>query len=72
MAGREAEAVQAERDFDTLLQQPAIWEPTMLILREKGKRQRERGIDFFVKRQTNQVAEAMRTVGQWTPYEPVP
>jgi hypothetical protein len=44
----------------------------MLILREKGKRQRERGIDFFVKRQTNQVAEAMRTVGQWTPYEPVP
>ncbi|CTP93367.1 putative type III effector protein [Xanthomonas translucens pv. poae] len=71
-AGREAEAAQAERDFDTLLQQPAIWEPTMLILREKGKRQRERGIDFFVKRQTNQVAEAMRTVGQWTPYEPVP
>ncbi|MCT8285736.1 type III effector [Xanthomonas translucens pv. translucens] len=72
MAGREAEAAQTERDFDALLQQPAIWEPTMLILREKGKRQRERGIDFFVKRQTNQMAEAMRTVGQWTPYEPVP
>ncbi|UKE45550.1 XopZ family type III secretion system effector [Xanthomonas cerealis] len=72
MAGREAEAAQAERDFDALLSQPAIWEPTILILREKGKRQRERGIDFFVKRQTNQLAEAMRTVGQWTPYEPVP
>ncbi|KLD75743.1 hypothetical protein Y886_25165 [Xanthomonas hyacinthi DSM 19077] len=72
MAGREAEAAQADRAFDALLSQPAVWEPTMLILREKGKRQRERGIDFFVKRQTNQLAEAMRTVGQWTPYEPVP
>ncbi|PPT93395.1 type III effector [Xanthomonas theicola] len=72
IAGREAEAARADRAFDALLNEPAVWEPTMLILREKGKRQRERGIDFFVKRQTNQLAESMRTVGQWTPYEPVP
>ena len=64
--------MEADRAFDDLISHPGIWEPTILILREKGKRQRERGIDFFVKRQTNQAAEAMRTVGQWIPYEPVP
>ncbi|MEB1392600.1 XopZ family type III secretion system effector [Xanthomonas campestris pv. campestris] len=72
VAGCEAQAVEADRAFDDLISHPGIWEPTILILREKGKRQRERGIDFFVKRQTNQAAEAMRTVGQWIPYEPVP
>jgi|GEM_PF-2487491 len=71
-AGCHAQAAQAERAFDELISHPSIWEPTILILREKGKRQRERGIDFFVKRQTNHSAEAMRTVGQWTPYDPVP
>lgn len=72
VAGCEAQAAEADRAFDELISNPSIWEPTILILREKGKRQRERGIDFFVKRQTNQSAEAMRTVGQWIPYEPVP
>lgn len=71
-AGCHAQAARAEHAFDELISHPSIWEPTILILREKGKRQRERGIDFFVKRQTNQSAEAMRTVGQWIPYEPVP
>ncbi|MBO9877755.1 XopZ family type III secretion system effector [Xanthomonas sp. D-99] len=72
IAGCEAQAAEADRAFDELISHPGIWEPTILILREKGKRQRERGIDFFIKRQTNQAAEAMRTVGQWIPYEPVP
>ncbi|WP_428942528.1 XopZ family type III secretion system effector [Xanthomonas oryzae] len=72
VAGSEAQVAEADRAFDELINHPSIWEPTILILREKGKRQRERGIDFFVKRQTNQSAEAMRTVGQWIPYEPVP
>ncbi|KKY03563.1 type III effector, partial [Xanthomonas citri pv. fuscans] len=72
VAGCEAQAAEADRAFDELISHPGIWEPTILILREKGKRQRERGIDFFIKRQTNQAAEAMRTVGQWIPYEPVP
>ncbi|QOY21775.1 type III effector [Xanthomonas citri] len=72
VAGCGAQAAEADRAFDELISHPGIWEPTILILREKGKRQRERGIDFFIKRQTNQAAEAMRTVGQWIPYEPVP
>ncbi|MBV6814999.1 XopZ family type III secretion system effector [Xanthomonas campestris pv. passiflorae] len=72
IAGCDAQAAEADRAFDALISHPSIWEPTILILREKGKRQRERGIDFFIKRQTNQAAEAMRTVGQWIPYEPVP
>ncbi|QHG89105.1 MULTISPECIES: XopZ family type III secretion system effector [Xanthomonas] len=71
-AGCEAQAMEADRAFDDLISHPGIWEPTILILREKGKRQRERGIDFFIKRQVNQAAEASRTVGQWIPYEPVP
>ncbi|MDO7939628.1 XopZ family type III secretion system effector [Xanthomonas euvesicatoria pv. eucalypti] len=72
VAGCEAQAAEADRAFDELISHPSIWEPTILILREKGKRQRERGLDFFIKRQTNQAAEASRTVGQWIPYEPVP
>ncbi|XUP35362.1 XopZ family type III secretion system effector (plasmid) [Xanthomonas axonopodis pv. vasculorum] len=72
VAGCETQAEEADRAFDELISHPSIWEPTILILREKGKRQRERGIDFFIKRQTNQAAEASRTVGQWIPYEPVP
>ncbi|MFD2735805.1 XopZ family type III secretion system effector [Xanthomonas dyei] len=71
-AGCETQAADTDRAFDELIGDPGIWEPTILILREKGKHHRERGIDFFVKRQTNQSAEAMRTIGQWTPYEPVP
>ncbi|WCM94970.1 hypothetical protein M5C99_09775 [Acidovorax sp. NCPPB 2350] len=57
--------------FDALLQEEAMWEPTLLLLREKGKLQAERGLDFFLKRQKNRGAEAMRTVAQWIPYEPV-
>ncbi len=72
LAGRDEEAAETNRAFDDLMAQPALWEPSMLLLREKGKRQRERGIDFFVKRQSNRLAESMRTVGQWLPYDPVP
>ncbi|HET7865329.1 MAG TPA: hypothetical protein VFL86_13080, partial [Burkholderiaceae bacterium] len=36
------------------------------------KLQVERGLDFLLKLQSNRIAEAMRTVGQWVLYEPVP
>jgi hypothetical protein len=69
--GHEALARDAETRFDDLIEQPALWEPTILMLREKPKMQAERGIDFFVKYQHNRIAESMRTVGQWPMYEPV-
>ena len=53
------------------LKRSALWEPTILMLREKPKGQAERGFDFFVKYQHNRIAESMRTVGQWPLYEPV-
>jgi len=71
-AGREQSAKASERRFDDFIAQPELWEPTILILREKAKRQAERGIDFIGKCQRNRIAEAMRTVGQWPLYEPVP
>jgi hypothetical protein len=71
-AHREQQAQRSERQFDDLIAQPALWEPTILMLREKTKAQAERGIDFFGKYQNNRIAEAMRTVAQWPPYEPVP
>ncbi|CAM3902667.1 XopZ family type III secretion system effector [Paracidovorax anthurii] len=68
----DTEGAQAEdAAFDALLQEEAMWEPTLLLLREKGKLQAERGVDFFIKHQNNRGAEAMRTVAQWIPYEPV-
>lgn len=72
LAGRGDEASRADRAFDDLMGSPALWEPTILILREKGKLQKERGIDFLVKLQTNRLAESMRTVAQWPGYDPVP
>lgn len=72
LAGRDDLAQRDERAFDDLMAQPALWEPSILVLREKTKLQVERGIDFVVKRQTNRMAESQRTVGQWVLYEPVP
>lgn len=57
--------------FDDLVVKDELWEPTLLLLREKAKILRERGLDFFLKRQNNRGAEAMRTVAQWILYEPV-
>ncbi len=37
VAGCEAQAAEADRAFDELINHPSIWEPTILILREKGK-----------------------------------
>lgn len=70
-AGRGDDAERTEQKFDDFVAQPAMWEPTILMVREKPKKQADRGIDFFVKYQNNRIAEAMRTVGQWPPYEPV-
>jgi hypothetical protein len=70
--GREQEAQQTERLFDDTIAQPPLWEPTILLLREKTKGETDRGVDFFLKWQNNRIAEAMRTVGQWPLYEPVP
>lgn len=70
--GREEEAQQTERRFDDTIAQPPLWEPTILLLREKTKGETDRGVDFFLKWQNNRIAEAMRTVGQWPLYEPVP
>jgi hypothetical protein len=71
-AGQEDRAREEDLKFDRLIAAPAIWEPTILILREKTRLQVERGLDFLLKLQSNRVAEAMRTVGQWVLYEPVP
>jgi hypothetical protein len=71
-AGDEARALAEDQKFDRLIAEPALWEPAILMLREKTKLQVERGLDFVLKRQSNRVAEAMRTVGQWVLYEPVP
>lgn len=71
-AGDHARALAERTAFDALLQQPAVWEPTLLLVREKAKLTEERGVDFIVKRQRNRIAEAMRTVGQWPAYEAVP
>ncbi|RFP09203.1 MULTISPECIES: hypothetical protein [unclassified Duganella] len=70
-AGREDLVQRAERDFDDLMTEPALWEPAILVLREKTRMQVERGIDLFVKVQRNRLAESQRTVGQWVQYEPV-
>ena len=72
LAGREDLAQRDERAFDDLMAKPALWEPAILVLREKTKLQVERGIDFLIKKQTNRVAESQRTVGQWVQYESVP
>jgi hypothetical protein len=58
--------------FDDMVAEGALWEPTIVLFREKTKLQNERGIDFFLKFQRNRIAESMRTVGQWILYEPVP
>ncbi|MEG8103905.1 hypothetical protein G3N75_23175, partial [Xanthomonas hortorum pv. gardneri] len=71
-AGDHARALAERTAFDALLQQPDVWEPTLLLVREKAKLTEERGVDFIVKRQRNRIAEAMRTVGQWPAYEAVP
>ncbi|NIJ93633.1 hypothetical protein FHT12_002330 [Xanthomonas campestris] len=71
-AGDDTAALAERTAFDALLQQPAVWEPTLLLVREKTKLTEERGVDFIVKRQRNRIAEAMRTVGQWPAYEAVP
>jgi hypothetical protein len=71
LAGSSEKAMEMERAFDNLMASSATFEPTMLLLREKAKRQRERGIDFFGKYQNNRLAESMRTVVNgfhWTPY----
>jgi hypothetical protein len=70
--GREDQALHTERLFDDVIAQPAMWEPTILLLREKTKAEADRGLDFVLKWQNNRIAEAMRTVGQWPLYEPVP
>lgn len=70
--GREEQAQRTERQFDDVIAQPAMWEPTILLLREKTKAEADRGLDFVLKWQNNRIAEAMRTVGQWPLYEPVP
>ncbi|WP_324250439.1 XopZ family type III secretion system effector [Xanthomonas vesicatoria] len=71
-AGDHARALAERTAFDALLQQRAVWEPTLLLVREKAKLTEECGVDFIVKRQRNRIAEAMRTVGQWPAYEAVP
>lgn len=71
-AGDEGRAHEEDLKFDRLIAKPALWEPTILMLREKTKLQVERGLDFLLKLQSNRIAEAMRTVGQWVLYEPVP
>lgn len=71
-AGQEDRAHEEDLKFDRLIAEPALWEPTILILREKTKLQAERGLDFLLKLQSNRIAESMRTVGQWVLYEPVP
>jgi len=71
-AGQEDRARAEDLKFDRLIAAPALWEPTILILREKTRLQVERGLDFVLKLQSNRIAEAMRTVGQWVLYEPVP
>ncbi|CAD0353995.1 XopZ family type III secretion system effector [Xanthomonas hortorum] len=71
-AGDHTRALAERTAFDDLLQQPAVWEPTLLLVREKAKLTEERGVDFVIKRQRNRIAEAMRTVGQWPAYEAVP
>jgi len=65
------EAQISQTGFDDLVVKDELWEPTLLLLREKAKVLRERGLDFFLKRQNNRGAEAMRTVAQWILYEPV-
>ncbi|GKT24752.1 XopZ family type III secretion system effector [Acidovorax sp. SUPP3334] len=65
------EARISQTGFDDLVVKDELWEPTLLLLREKAKVLRERGLDFFLKRQNNRGAEAMRTVAQWILYEPV-
>jgi hypothetical protein len=72
LAGDEARAAAEEQAFDDLLAQPGLWEPTILMLREKTKLQVERGVDLLLKLQRNRIAESQRTVGQWILYEPVP
>jgi hypothetical protein len=71
-AGDEAGARREDAAFDAFLQDEAVWEPTLLLLREKTRLQNERGLDFFIKHQNTRSAEAARTVGQWVLYEPVP
>jgi hypothetical protein len=71
-AGQEDRAHEEDQKFDRLIAEPALWEPTILMLREKTKLQVERGLDFLLKLQSNRIAESMRTVGQWVLYEPVP
>ena len=71
-AGDEDGAQREDAAFDAFLQDESVWEPTLLLLREKAKLQNERGLDFFIKHQNNRGAEAARTVGQWVLYEPVP
>lgn len=71
-AGQEDRARAEDLKFDRLIAAPELWEPTILILREKTKLQVERGLDFVLKLQSNRIAEGMRTVGQWVLYEPVP
>lgn len=70
-ATRLREAQVHAQGFDDLVVRDELWEPTLLLLREKAKILRERGLDFFLKRQNNRGAEAMRTVAQWILYEPV-
>ncbi|HET9642895.1 MAG TPA: hypothetical protein VFP68_05975, partial [Burkholderiaceae bacterium] len=72
IAGRTSEADHIDRLFDDVIAEAALWEPTIVLFREKTKLQNERGIDFFLKLQRNRIAESMRTVGQWILYEPVP
>jgi len=71
-AGDEDGARREDAAFDAFLQDESVWEPTLLLLREKARLQNERGLDFFIKHQNNRGAEAARTVGQWVLYEPVP
>ena len=71
-AGHEDRARAEDLKFDRLIAEPALWEPAILMLREKTKLQVERGLDFLLKLQSNRIAESMRTVGQWVPYEWVP
>ncbi len=72
LAGHNNKAMEMELAFDNLMASSEIFESTMLLVREKAKRQRERGIDFFGKYQNNRLAESMRTVGQWLPLDPIP
>lgn len=72
LAGDHTRAEAEQQAFDDLLLLPGLWEPTILMLREKTKLQAERGLDFILKAQRNRIAESQRTVGQWILYEPVP